>query len=357
MITTQKKIRLKDIAKKSGLAVSTVSMALAGHPNISDDTKNIIKNASETLGYKPLTSAALRYNSAHGNIAKRVGFVIIGGSIDDDAYNGMLYNLSANAFEHGVRIEITAINNPSFSEQDIVEKILDYAKVLDCIMITGCVSLDILKILHNANVQCLVIGDVMGDIFETSIGPRFANMIKFDNILAGYNATRSLIKAGYERIGFISEIFPKGLQHDRWLIGYKSAHACMGITPNLEFIHVAGQAFTGGGPAALKMLKMKNPPNAYVIPDSRTAASFIREMNQSGRNFEKQAVVIGGVIQMAQKFDLQDRPIIANDIEELAKTCVGYLKHLPMNAGLKGIEIIVPHLIKNFSEIPTFEIS
>lgn len=52
-----KRVTIKDIARKLGVAPSTVSRALADHPDISADTKARVRLAAESLGYIPNFSA------------------------------------------------------------------------------------------------------------------------------------------------------------------------------------------------------------------------------------------------------------------------------------------------------------
>ena len=44
---------IKDVAKKAGLSVSTVSRYLNDHPYISDEKKKRIKDAMDELNYSP----------------------------------------------------------------------------------------------------------------------------------------------------------------------------------------------------------------------------------------------------------------------------------------------------------------
>ena len=48
-----KRVTVKDLARLLSVAPSTVSRALADHPDISDETKRRVREAAETLGYIP----------------------------------------------------------------------------------------------------------------------------------------------------------------------------------------------------------------------------------------------------------------------------------------------------------------
>jgi len=49
----QNKVTIKDIAKTLGVSISTVSRALKDHPDISESTRNLIKNFAQEINYRP----------------------------------------------------------------------------------------------------------------------------------------------------------------------------------------------------------------------------------------------------------------------------------------------------------------
>ena len=50
-------ISMKDIAKRCGVSVATVSKALNGHTDISDETKRMVREMCREMGYLPNSSA------------------------------------------------------------------------------------------------------------------------------------------------------------------------------------------------------------------------------------------------------------------------------------------------------------
>ncbi|MEP7002378.1 MAG: LacI family DNA-binding transcriptional regulator, partial [bacterium] len=48
-----RRVTLKDIAKKVGLSMATVSRALADHPDISGETKERVREVAQALSYIP----------------------------------------------------------------------------------------------------------------------------------------------------------------------------------------------------------------------------------------------------------------------------------------------------------------
>ena len=61
-------ITIKDIARELGVSISTVSRALKDHPDISPQTKQLVRDLVEKMKYKPnaialsLTKPTYQYN-------------------------------------------------------------------------------------------------------------------------------------------------------------------------------------------------------------------------------------------------------------------------------------------------------
>ena len=47
------RVTLKDIAERTGLALSTISMALNDHPHINTETKKRVRKTAQELNYRP----------------------------------------------------------------------------------------------------------------------------------------------------------------------------------------------------------------------------------------------------------------------------------------------------------------
>jgi LacI family transcriptional regulator len=62
-----KRITIKDIAKLLQVSPSTVSRALADHPDISEPTRNAVKMLAEELGYKP-NHLAMNFRKQHSGL-------------------------------------------------------------------------------------------------------------------------------------------------------------------------------------------------------------------------------------------------------------------------------------------------
>jgi len=63
---------IRDVAARAGVALSSVSRALSGHPDVSDEMRKRVEEAARALGYEPnLVAQSLR-----SGVTRTIGFVI-----------------------------------------------------------------------------------------------------------------------------------------------------------------------------------------------------------------------------------------------------------------------------------------
>lgn len=76
-------VSIKDVAKRAGVAISTVSKVLNDYPNISDKTKKKVKRAIEELNFVPNTIAASLSSKQSGRAALLINMITQTQAIDE----------------------------------------------------------------------------------------------------------------------------------------------------------------------------------------------------------------------------------------------------------------------------------
>lgn len=101
-----KNVTIQDIADRLGMAKSTVSKAISGATDISEKTRERVLACAGKMGYQ--------VKSKHVSYAKSI-VVFIYGSIHYDKVDQFGYEiilgLQAAAAEHGIGVNVTAIND------------------------------------------------------------------------------------------------------------------------------------------------------------------------------------------------------------------------------------------------------
>ena len=327
MVQTRE-ITLKDIARKVNKSVSTVSMALADHPRVGEQTKQQINLISRKLGYKkPESSSGPNYNKT--KTSKRFGLVLVGMSIKDEINISMLNALSESANSHNVRFEFLSLGRPDATDadsQEINDRILSFASELDGLLLADFICPETVSKICEMGIPCVVLGYAMADIAD--FFPEGFVVVSPDLIQMGMLATKTLIESGHERIGFVCELIAKGMNNDRWLAGYELAHRRKGLQIDPNFIQVAGEVFAGGKPAAEAILALEKKPTAFFVPDVRIAASFIQEMHFLGVEIPCSSIVISGETNVAESYRLANYPRISVNSPKLAEVGLSCLLRL-----------------------------
>ena len=95
-----KSITIKDIARELQISVSTVSRALQNHPDISDRTKELVRDCARRLNYKPNIMASNLRTSKNTTI----GVVIP--ELNHHFFSSILDGIEQTANEAGYNILI-----------------------------------------------------------------------------------------------------------------------------------------------------------------------------------------------------------------------------------------------------------
>ncbi|OHB44053.1 MAG: hypothetical protein A2Y13_02310 [Planctomycetes bacterium GWC2_45_44] len=322
-------------------------MALADHPDINQETKLRVQLLGHKLGYRNRAEQQKQFaTNLEKHLPERFGFMLIGRKLQDEDRVAFLHALTVVSAQNGIRLEISALE-PNKNSSELEDHVLTYAKGVDGLLLSGLVEHELLNKLRTAGVPYVVLGHSIEDPYETAVENE--QLVLFDNIKMGRLATNYLLSLGHKRIGFICETIVKGLCNDLWLTGYKIAHIDKGLVPDPELIHVAGKVFAGGATAARAVHALANHPTAYVIPDARTACSFMQEMRANGIKIGPRDIVIGCVPEMEKRYDIEDYPVLIEDYDMMAKVAVRHLIELCTKPMPCRTEIAIPFVAKNFS--------
>jgi len=339
------KIRLQDIAEYANVSVATVSMALANNPQINDRTKRIIKETSRKLGYNK--RARLISDSPDAQQEQlRFGYLLIGNRLEDESKMVLAHALAAEASKMSLRFELSAIQSID-DEGKLIEEVISYSRALDGVMLTFSRKSDwpLVMELANQKIPFVLIGHLPTQ--QEQMLPENCELIAYSCLDMGKSAAEYLLDLGHRKIGFISEMMPEGMVHDQIAMLRK------GIVPQPNWTHVAGKIFAGGTEAAKAMHELgETRPTAYIVPDIRTAASFMQEMSKLGMEITPNCMVMGGEHNVARIYNVQEYPLITVNPEPLAYASLRRLRELCQWGGHSAIVSIVHFEQYNMKAVP-----
>jgi LacI family transcriptional regulator len=342
--TLGKPVKLKTIADAAGVSIATVSMALANHPDVNQDTKFRIRELSRRLGYQRPRRARSARVAAQQSEGLRFGFVLLGSRLEDDTHLGNVHALTVHASARNCRLEVFALEDVSDPAR-LVDEVLTITADLQGVLLSGYVDRSLLQELETAGLPHVILGHAM--IEQGQFNDKFAQMVSADEVQMGELATRSLVEAGHRRIAFVAERIPRGLWNDRWLRGYTLALLECKIEPDPNLVHISGEVFSGGEPAAQALLALREPPTAYIVPDIRVGASLRDALRMRGVNLPTDALVVAGHHRLLERYGLENTPWISYDFNQMAAVAIRQLRQLCVEPMPCATELIVPFAKQN----------
>jgi LacI family transcriptional regulator len=249
---------IKDVAKKAGVSISTVSYALNNVPNVHEETKKRILEAAKALNYSPHFSARHLKTKKTGNI----GVFIYGfsGPVFSDILEGIRKTLQ----EFGFNI---IVSSGKASESLIKEKQVDAAIIFDS-NLTNKVIIPIAK----AGMPIIVLDRdyVAENIYQNSINneelvENFMDLIIKKNIYSNY--------------GFLSG--PKDSYNAiKRYEGFKAALIKHNIKDHSYF--QGDFTIEGGHKVGLTFKDTKYRPDFVFCANDESAIGFLQAIKSSG---------------------------------------------------------------------------
>ena len=178
-------VTIKDIAKALNFSTSTVSRALRGSYEISDETKKTILEYAEKINYRPNPIAL----SLKDRKSKSIAVVVceIANSFFSEAING----IESIAYNRGYHVIITQTHESAEREKVNVQH--HASRSVDGILISlssGTIDLNFLKDLNEKGLP-IVFFDRITDEIET-------HKVTANNYKGAFQGTEHLIKQGFK---------------------------------------------------------------------------------------------------------------------------------------------------------------
>ncbi|NRG44928.1 LacI family DNA-binding transcriptional regulator [Bacillus sp. CRN 9] len=255
-------VTIKDVAKKAGVAPSTVSRVIAESPKISKETKKKVRKVMDELGYHLNLNARNLVQKS----TKTIGIVLKNSasqSLLNPVFPEILNGISAFCHQEDFSIILTSGSSEEEIFQDTV-KIVQGKKVDGIIVMYSKKDDKVVPYLSECGIPFLVIGKPVFGLNEVMY-------VDNDNVFAAKQATDYLIKLGHRQIAFISAAPNYEVSVSR-CYGYKLA-----LTENnLEIKESYIKSFQieqkdPGKQAVTELMQMTEPPTALLIADDLQA--------------------------------------------------------------------------------------
>lgn len=269
------RVRLVDIAEKAGVSKMCVSLALRDDPSISQETKKMIQNIADELGYIPNRIAKGLSSGRTYTIA-----AIVGGELHDDYHNQFLKGATDYAISRGYTLTIALTEGDSKIEKDILKK-------YDEMSIEGYL------VFHSGSSQSceLMRKQEIPFVLYTKY---FENMdyshVVCDDVCGGELITNYFLEMGHKRIAYV---YDEGLKDSSEVLnrkrGYEAALRKAGITPDEKLIisyqytySIDEEKNEEENRRLLDCLQSEEPPTAIFVCNDVVASSVMAQLKRWG---------------------------------------------------------------------------
>lgn len=266
---------IKDVAKKAGVAISTVSYALNDSAKISEVTRKRVIRAAEELNYRP--------NGAARNLKKQksgtIGLFLndLSGPFYSQIIEGVQEIVASN--DHNLIVCSTYGGENSSAHRFLKEKFVDGA------IIMGAAIQDSL-ILQLACESFPIV------VLDRELSSDYVRSVLIDNEQGAYDAVSHLIKLGRRSIEFLSGPI-NAYDNLKRFEGYKRALEEHGL-PALSKPRIHGRYTEASGYQAMKVLLAGNQlPDAIFAANDEMAIGAIRALQEAHIQVPNQIAIVG----------------------------------------------------------------
>ncbi|TZF85551.1 LacI family transcriptional regulator (plasmid) [Pedobacter sp. BS3] len=256
-------ITIKDIAKALGLSTSTVSRALRGGYEISEETRKTVLEYAEKINYQPNPIAlSLKERRSYS-----IGVIIC--EIANNFFSQVINGIESIAYDKGYHVIISQ-SHESYQQEVINVQHLASRSVDGLLITLSAETHDVsyLKELYEKGLPMVFFDRVPQDI-QT-------HKVIADNFQGAFDATEHLIKEGNKNIAHITNAEKLSITTER-LNGYKAALEKYHIPYRPELVKYCdhGGMLTDEIEEAIQQLLPLKPDGMFIASDKLTTGCLL----------------------------------------------------------------------------------
>lgn len=275
-------VTIKDIAKKAGVSITTVSRALNGYDDVNETTRRKVTELAQKMGYSPNMAA----RSLIMKKTKTLGLLLSGitrNSAKDNIAFEVLCGMNDRAGE--LNYDLVLFSTTPQKQKVKSYKALCHERGVDGVMIMG-IRLDdpYLNEIITSDIACVLIDIPLK-------GPQ-VGFVTSDNVGGAYRATRHLLDNGHRNIGFINGHSQAHVSIQR-LDGFKQAMEEAGLALDDSLLLDGSFSEEGGKEAAYQLLSKRPDVTAIFCASDLMALGAMQAVRGLGLRIPEDISIVG----------------------------------------------------------------
>ncbi|PYE50168.1 LacI family DNA-binding transcriptional regulator [Paenibacillus barcinonensis] len=271
-------VKIKDVAQRAGVSVTSVSRVLNGEKYVSEDILQRVQKAIEELQYSP---------SHIARSLKRQKTDLIGVIVPDltsNFYSTILSSIEETATYYGYNLLVCNI-------AEDLEKELKYLNIFREMRVDGIIimheksSPELLSFIQNSGIPILYSSVKSPD-------PDFVSVI-IDDYQAAFQTVEYLVSLGHSRIAYIGGDMRDITSGQYRYEGFRAGLLRHGITPNEAWIRFGDYKIPSGREQMSELLQLSEWPTVVFAASDDMAVGALNCMLDQGLDVPKEMSLIG----------------------------------------------------------------
>lgn len=274
-----KKVTIKDIAKLAGVSYATVSRALSGSPEISEETSKRVLEICKKEGYRANSLA----RSLVSNRTNLIGLIVP--DIVNPFYAEIAFQVETYARTFGYSVMLC---NSQYNHHQ-VEELFSFLVGHQADGVILASSRDESRNLisrHYDAMPTVLLGDCISEAYGSTY-----NLVSLDNFSGGRLGADYLYELGHRDIVYLG-MRSGSTTHARRVSGFSAAMQSHGVTPTI-IENLRGSSTIEGGYALGKELFASHIPDAIFAATDSVALGIMKAADEYGIRIPEDVSLLG----------------------------------------------------------------
>jgi LacI family transcriptional regulator len=306
-----RQVTMKEIAKKLGVSVSTVSRALQDSPELHAETKRKIVEAAKEMNYRPnLLAQSLRISRS-----KTLGIIVP--EVTSHFFASCISGIQDLANTRGYNVIICQSNESLALEKANIQTLV--SSQVDGLLIS--LSRETTTFDHLHDLYQREINFVLFDRVEEEIP---VSKVTFNDAGGAYQVVKHLLENGSRRIAYVSgpeELYISKKRKE----GYLRALSEFGVAADPILVHITDLTLAGNLQVAKDLLEMDPRPEAVFCMIDPVAVDVLTYWKSKGINIPEDIALAGFTDNPTAAVVEPPLTTVAQPGYEMGKLAVGHL--------------------------------